>query len=91
MRCRPYFFPASLMVMALPLHAETRTYSYNARGEVTQTTVSGGPANGVQTTITYDGGGNRISYVTSGSNAPIRYPLPIAVPINGISIIIAPE
>lgn len=83
---------ACLLIGIDQASAETRTYTYNARGELTQTTVSSsGPANGVQTTITYDAAGNRQTYKTTGSNAPIRYPIPIAVPINGINIITIPE
>lgn len=74
-----------------PANAETRTYTYNARGELTGSSVSGGPANGVQTTVAYDAAGNRTSYQTTQSSAPIRFPIPIAVPINGISIITIPE
>ena len=85
-----WFVSASTLVAA-PVSAETRTYSYNARGELTGSTVSGGPANGVQTAVTYDASGNRISYQTTGSAAKIRFPIPIAVPINGLSIITIPE
>jgi YD repeat-containing protein len=76
---------------ASSVSAETRTYSYNARGELVGSSVSGGPANGVQTTVVYDKAGNRTSYQTVGSAAKIRFPIPIAVPINGISIITIPE
>lgn len=79
-------------VVAASASAETRTYTYNARGELTKTQVTAsGPANGVTTDISYDEAGNRVTYKTTGSNAPIRYPIPIAVPINGISIITIPE
>lgn len=81
----------SLTIITAPVYAETRTYTYNARGELTGSSVSGGPANGVQTTVAYDAAGNRTSYQTKGSSAPIRFPIPITMPINGISIITIPQ
>lgn len=60
---------AAVSLCAGAMAAETRTYTYNARGELTKTAVSGGPVGGLQTTIDYDFAGNRTRYVTTGSTA----------------------
>ena len=89
---RGIFIILPLLVPGTSVSAETRTYTYNARGELKTMVVSGsGPANGVQTTIGYDNVGNRLSYETIGSNAPIRYPIPITIPLDELKIIVVPE
>lgn len=54
--------------------AETVTYQYDALGRLKQTTKSGGPANGTQTTTTFDPVGNRVNQTTIG--APQNSPPP---------------
>ena len=71
--------------------AETRSYSYNARGEITASSVAGGPANGVQSTATYDAAGNRSTYQTTGSGSAPAYKTVIVVPINGLTPLIIPQ
>lgn len=77
--------------VAGPLAAETRSYSYNARGELVASAVSGGPANGVQTSAGYDPAGNRTAYRVVGSAAPLRYAIPIVLPIGGMQVMLIPE
>lgn len=47
--------------------AETVTHQYDALGRLKQTTKSAGPANGTQTTSTYDPAGNRTNQTTTGA------------------------
>lgn len=84
---------AGLLAVATtcPASAETRTYSYNARGELTASGVSGGPASGVQTSTGYDAAGNRTTYRTTGSNSPPIYRNVVTVPLNGMTQIITPQ
>lgn len=51
------------------LSQETVTYSYDAKGRVTNVTRSGGPANGVATTFQYDAADNRQNVTVTGSGA----------------------
>jgi hypothetical protein len=51
--------------------AENTTYKYDALGRVVESTVSSGPTNGTQTTVTYDPAGNRSNYKVVGA-APIN-------------------
>ena len=88
--CAGIGFIAALCCFA-PASAEVRYYTYNARGELVASSVTGGPADGVQTTITTDQAGNRVTYETKNSKAPPRYSLPITVPINGLTTITIPE
>lgn len=44
---------------------ETVTHQYDELGRLKQTTKSGGPANGAQTTTTYDPAGNRTNQTTT--------------------------
>jgi hypothetical protein len=46
--------------------AENTTYKYDALGRVIESTVSSGPSNGTQTTVTYDPAGNRSNYKVAG-------------------------
>lgn len=51
-------------------HAETMSYTYDALGRLTATSASGGPANGVHTTLGFDPAGNRTGYVGTNSAPP---------------------
>ncbi|WP_174273357.1 hypothetical protein [Sphingomonas bacterium] len=84
-------FGAMSLGLAGPACSETRTYTYNARGALTASSVAGGPANGVQASTTYDPAGNRTAYQTSGSSAAPTYKTVIVVPINGLTPIIIPQ
>ena len=46
--------------------AETVTHQYDALGRLKQSTKSGGPHSGAQSTTTYDGAGNRSCQSTTG-------------------------
>lgn len=48
-----------------PAASETVTYSYDALGRLTASTVSGGPNGGVASAICMDAAGNRTTYVTT--------------------------
>jgi YD repeat-containing protein len=50
--------------------AETVTHKYDALGRLKQSTKSGGPAAGQQTTITYDPAGNRSNQTVTGAPPP---------------------
>ena len=76
---------------AAPAVAETRAYAYNARGELVASSVTGGPAGGVQTVVSYDAAGNRLTYVTTGSTTPPRYKFAIPVLTDDYSQIVIPE
>lgn len=52
--------------------ADTTTYSYDALGRLTASSVSGGPANGVNTGIALDPAGNRTSYSVTGATALLK-------------------
>ena len=47
--------------------AETVSYSYDELGRLIQTSKSGGPATGAQTTTTFDPAGNRTNQTTTGA------------------------
>jgi YD repeat-containing protein len=47
---------------------ETISYVYDALGRVTQSSHSGGPQNGQQTTYTIDPAGNRKNTTTTGAS-----------------------
>jgi hypothetical protein len=67
---KPAALGISLIVYAIaapPVHAaETVTHQYDALGRLKQTTKSGGPQSGAQTTTSYDAGGNRSCQSTTG-------------------------
>jgi RHS Repeat len=50
--------------------AETVTHKYDALGRLKQSTKSGGPATGQQTTTTYDPAGNRSNQTVTGAPPP---------------------
>lgn len=59
-----------LLTIAHPAAAqETTTYTYDALGRLTGSTVSGGTASGTKTAITYDQAGNRARYEVTGSQS----------------------
>lgn len=76
-------------LMAAPaIAAETTTYTYDALGRLTGSSVSGGPSSGVATALQYDPAGNRGNYQVTGSanNSPPVAAV-IVVPLNGFTVI----
>jgi hypothetical protein len=67
---KPVVSSLSLLIYAIAAPsahaAETVTHQYDALGRLKQTTKSGGPVNGTQTTTSYDAGGNRSCQSTTG-------------------------
>jgi hypothetical protein len=62
---------ASLLVVATPvLASETISYSYDARGRLTQVARSGSVNNGVVTNYAHDKADNRTSKTVTGSPNP---------------------
>ena len=71
---------------------ETVSYTYDALGRLRQSSASGGPNSGTQTSIDYDSAGNRSSYRIAGASGAPRTGLKIvAVPLNGFTIIAIPN
>lgn len=56
--------------------AETVTYQYDELGRLKQVNKSGGPANGTQTTTSYDPAGNRSNQTTTAPPPPPPPPPP---------------
>ncbi|MGC6331817.1 Calx-beta domain-containing protein [Rhizorhabdus sp. FW153] len=65
-------------------HAETMSYTYDALGRLTTTSASGGPANGIGTTLGFDPAGNRTAYVGT-LNAPPSFSVNDAFAVEGDS------
>ena len=76
------------------------TYTYDALGRLTGSTVSGGPTNGTATTISLDNAGNRTNYKVTGASgsgngsgnngdgaAAPQSRRVIVVPLNGFTVI----
>ena len=82
MRAR-YFAAAALALLPTLAHAnETVTYSYDAKGRLTQVAHSGTANNGVVATYAFDAADNRTSVQVSGA-----VPRVVVVPLNGITVI----
>ncbi|ATY32547.1 hypothetical protein CVN68_11650 [Sphingomonas psychrotolerans] len=75
MTFRRFFSPAAAMAL-ISLFAsaaagqEVTAYRYDALGRLVQTTISGGPANGISTGTCFDAAGNRAQHVVSSSGLP---------------------
>lgn len=61
---------AALLFLAPASADETVTYVYDSLGRLISTTVSGGPASGVQTTTNFDAASNRSNYSVTGVPIP---------------------
>ena len=73
-----YIIAAALaLVPAAAFAAETVTYSYDAKGRLTQVAHQGGPASGQTTAYQFDAADNRTSTKISGYL--------IVVPLNGLT------
>lgn len=83
-----------------PVHAqETKTYTYDALGRVTNVQISGGPASGTNAGYQYDLAGNRTNVTVSGSanssqpggdaggGVSVGGTIYIVVPLNGFTLI----
>ena len=96
------FHAAAVVLGIFPLSAvhagETTTYTYDSLGRVVSVSKSGGPANGVQASYTYDHAGNRSNVTVinspngngngSGNGASVdTTPLYVVVPLNGYTLI----
>ena len=89
------------LVPVSPVAAQsTTTYTYDALGRLTGSTVSGGPTNGTTTAISLDNAGNRTNYKVTGASgsgngsgnngdgaAAPQSRRVIVVPLNGFTII----
>lgn len=77
---------------------ETTTYTYDAKGRVTNVVRSGGPSGGASTTYQYDPADNRTNVTVAGSpngsengagsGATLGSRIYVVVPINGLSLIV---
>ena len=84
---RPFLLqaPALACVWVTASSAETATYTYDALGRLTASSVSGGTNAGTNTAICYDAAGNRVQYVSSTAGAstcvsPVPSPTPASTP-----------
>lgn len=70
------------LIAPLEAAADTITYSYDAKGRLRTSSVSGGPNNGTNTAICYDAADNRRQYVTvvGGAAACVSTPAPTPTP-----------
>jgi YD repeat-containing protein len=59
--------------------SETKTYSYDALGRLTGSSIAGGPNNTRQTATCFDRAGNRLRYDVATS-APATCPTPTPTP-----------
>ena len=62
---------------------ETTTYQYDALGRLTQTTITGGPCDGTQTSYALDPASNRSNVTVQGAHCT---PF-VVVPLNGYTLI----
>lgn len=53
---------------------DTVTFTYDALGRLTTTSISGGPNSGVTTGTAFDPAGNRASHAVSGAASSLRAP-----------------
>lgn len=84
----------ALALAALPsmaLASETVTYSYDAKGRLTQVAHSGSTNNGVVANYTFDKADNRTALTVSGSafNGPASRI--IVIPLNGLTVLPLPQ
>lgn len=81
---RSYWLGASLvlggaLLAGMAAASETRTYSYDALGRLTASTIAGGPNNTRQIGTCFDRAGNRLRYDVA-TGAPAACPTPTATP-----------
>ena len=89
---RPITMVFLAAIAAVPASAqETTTYTYDALGRLTGSSVSGGISSGTNTAIQYDPAGNRSRYqVTGASDVPRPTGRVVVVPLNGFTVIPLP-
>jgi hypothetical protein len=81
---------AAAFVPALASAADTVTYSYDAKGRLTQAARSGSVNNGVVTAYAFDQADNRTSLTVSGlpfNSPPMRV---VVVPLMGMTVVPLP-
>lgn len=87
MRIAHLIAAATALVPAVASAAETITYSYDAKGRLTQVSHSGSANNGVVAGYAFDRADNRTSVTVSGSpfnSSPLRV---VVVPLNGMTVV----
>lgn len=68
-------------LFAVAANAETVSYTYDALGRLTASSISGGLNNGRQTGTCFDRAGNRVRYdVATSAPAPCPTPTPTPAP-----------
>jgi len=67
------------LVAGVAAASETKTYTYDALGRLTTSTITGGPNNTRQTGTCFDRAGNRLRYDVATA-APAACPTPTATP-----------
>ena len=81
-----YIAAAALALLPSLAHAsETITYSYDAKGRLTQVAHTGSVNNGVVATYKFDAADNRSSVTVEGA-----LPRVVVVPLNGFTVIPLP-
>lgn len=80
------------MVSATHAAAETITYTYDAKGRLTQVQHAGGRNDGLASSYVFDAADNRARHDVTGANATTNSnPLPVVVvPLNGFRVIAIP-
>lgn len=83
MRARIIAAAALALLPAVAAHAgETTTYTYDAKGRLTNVAHSGGPNDGANSAYKFDAADNRTSVALTGYHLPI-----VVVPLNGLTLI----
>lgn len=82
MRLSLIFAVVSLGLPTIASAAETITYSYDAKGRLSQVAHTGSVNNGVVATYKFDAADNRSSVTVEGA-----VPRVVVVPLNGITVI----
>lgn len=83
MRAKHIIAAALALLPAAAFAGETITYTYDAKGRLTNVAHAGGPANGLSSTYTFDAADNRATSQVTGARGRV-----IVVPLNGFTPII---
>ncbi len=82
MRAKHIIAAGLALLPATAFAGETVTYSYDAKGRLTQAAHAGGPASGVTSNYQFDAADNRTRVRVTGA-----VPQLIVVPLNGLTVI----
>ena len=82
MRAKYLAAAALALLPTIASASETVTYSYDAKGRLTQVTHSGGPNDGAVAAYGFDAADNRTSVTTTGFRPPV-----VVIPLNGLTVI----